>query len=549
MKGAVDMAGAATSSLRMSKWPWLAIWLGTGAALSLKLKQDALWDTKNYHIYNAWALLTDRYGRDIAAASLQSYFNPIPDLPYFVLATGPLDHHPQLLAALQGLWFGALGYLIMRISFRLAELQERKPSFADLMAVIIGASGTMAVSQAGTTTNEIMLAWLVLLGLYLLMPLFQRKAAPDMPLAAVAAGLCCGFAAGLKPTAIVYPPALCIALLFVSASTGRRLAYATTFAVGSTIGFLSSYGWWGWHLYHLTGNPVFPMFNQAFHSDLIPSTGNTDPRFMPRSVAQWLFYPFFWLERKSGIVTESPFSDPRYALAMLSILTLPILALRKRRHTGSEESESQHPAVRLIIVFAVVSYILWLALFSILRYAIPIEAMTGILLLIAVQAIFPGTQNKPAPTKRRNLALIVLLVLVAAATHYPNWGRIRFGGRVFDVAPSHIQSGSLVLVGGIPSAYAVPFFANAQSLDFIGLNWFVQSSNGHRLWDTIQQRIAAQKGPIYIVLRSGEEQPDINLLHEFLPNHVPADCHLIQSNLDSVNSGSTLKLCSVIASI
>jgi hypothetical protein len=546
-KEAIDVDSIAARSLRLNKWSWLALWLGIGAMLSLKLKQDGLWDTKNYHIYNVWAWLVGRHGRDIAAASLQSYFNPLPDLPYFVLATGPLDHWPRLLAALQGLWFGALGYLILRISFRLAQFQGRKPGSADVIATIIGVSGTMAVSQAGSTTNEIMLAWLVLLGFYLLMPLFQRETTARLYRSAALAGLFCGLAAGLKPTAIVYPPALCLALLCAPRSAEKRLALAAAFTILVIIGFLASYGWWGWHLYQLTGNPVFPMFNQLFHSDLIPPVGNTDHRFLPRDIAQWLFYPFFWLRNRADIVNEPAFSDPRYALAMLSLLLLPFATLLKGRRTRGVGVEPLHPVVWLVIVFTVVSYVLWLVLFSILRYAIPIEALTGILMLIAVQAILSHAPNKPAVTSRHKLVLLLLLVLAAATTHYPKWGRVPFGAQAFQVNPGNVPSNSLVLLGGIPSAYIAPFFANAQKLDFIGLNWFVQSSHGYRLWNNIQQRISAQQGPIYIVLRSDEEQSDIDLLQTFLPNHVPADCHLIQSNLDSENSASTLKLCTVIA--
>ena len=114
-------------SRHLDRLPWLGICLCIGALLSIKLGQDAFWDTKNYHLYNAWAFLNHRYARDIAPASMQSYFNPLLDVAYFLLSTGPLAHWLRMLAAVQGLWFGALCYMMLRITFRLAHYQHRKP--------------------------------------------------------------------------------------------------------------------------------------------------------------------------------------------------------------------------------------------------------------------------------------------------------------------------------------------------------------------------------------------------------------------------------------
>src|SRR5213595_3088398 len=55
--------------------------------LSLMLGQDDNWDLKNYHLYNAYALLHDRIGFDMAPAQWQSYFNPALDVPYYLLTS------------------------------------------------------------------------------------------------------------------------------------------------------------------------------------------------------------------------------------------------------------------------------------------------------------------------------------------------------------------------------------------------------------------------------------------------------------------------------
>ncbi|GLQ89561.1 hypothetical protein [Dyella flagellata] len=532
-----------TSKWSLDKQPWLGICLTVGALLSIKLKQDASWDLKNYHLYNAWALLNDRYARDLVPASMQSYFNPLLDLPYYLLSTGPLEQWPRLLAAVQGLWFGALCYVVLRIAFRLAEYQGRKPHWGDLIAVLIGVSGTMAVSQTGGTSNEIALAFFVLLGLYLLMPLFHG--AVQRPLLAVwLAGLSCGLAAGLKPTAIVYLPALGLAVLLAPATMGRRLKWGAAFTVGAALAFLLSYGWWGWHLYRLSGNPVFPLFNQIFRSDLIPPMSTVDARFLPRDAMQWVFYPFYWLHKRASLVTEPPFADPRYALTMLSLALIAVFALLGSRRKLSAARTVTHPVIRLFGVFLSLSYLFWLVLFSILRYAVAIEALTGIVMLMAVQAWIFIPRDDQTQQKIIGLSMGVLLVLIAATTHYPGWGRIRFGKQVFAITTNDVPPGSLVLLGGIPSAYLIPFFPHSQQIDFIGLNWFVQVSDRHRLWNTIQQRLEQRKGPLYIVLRQ-DDKDDLDLLHSLTPDLSIGDCRPILSNLDhepGVDSGD-LRLC------
>ena len=537
------MNGSTQHKWRLDKLPWLGVCLSVGALLSIKLKQDAFYDTKNYHLYNAWALISGRYKHDIEPASKQSYFNPLLDLPYFLLSTGPLQHWPRTLAAVQGLWFGALCFMVLRIAFRLAEYQGRKPHWSDLIAIIIGVSGTMAVSQTGIASNEIPLAVFVLLSLYLLMPLFHGVS--EKPLRAVfVAGLSCGLAAGLKSTAVVYVPALGLALLLAPVEIGRRLQWGVVFAASAGVAFLLSYGWWGWHLYQLSGNPFFPLFNQLFRSDLMPPVSMIDLRFMPRDGVQWAFHPFYWLKNQAHIVTEVPFADPRYALAMLSLLLIATFTIFRPWQKKDADKTTTHACIRFITVFVSLSYLFWLMLFSILRYAVAIEAMTGIVMLIAVQAVILFLRGHRIDMKSVGVSMGVLLLLIAATTRYPDWGRIRFGKQVFTVSTGEIKPGSLVLIGGVPSAYIIPFFPNAKQIDFIGLNGFVRISNGYRLWNTIQQRLMEQKNPIYVVLRS-DDKNDLDLLHRLIPDLSDLNCQPILSNIDQgpASGSSDLRLC------
>ncbi|MET0331737.1 MAG: hypothetical protein ABW154_09945 [Dyella sp.] len=528
--------------LQPSLW-LLLVCLTIGALLSITLGQDASWDLKNYHLYNAFAFLHGRTYRDLAAAGMQSFFNPLPDLPYYLLGTSVLERWPRLLAAYQGLWYGVLLFTLCFIATRLADLQRRSINWADVLAIVIGATGTMLVSQTGSSSNEVPLACLILLGVMQLLPLYGEQ--PDRTIRrALLAGLCCGLAVGLKPTAVIYPPAMALALLL--SLRPHRLAWRVAMLYGTSalVGFVVSYGYWGWHLYQLTGNPIFPLFNQVFHSDWVAATNGTDPHFRPRDTLQWLFYPFYWLPKNQWLVTEVRFSDPRYALVMLTLATLLWLRLRKRA-----ERAVIAPGTVFIAIFVAMAYINWMVLFSILRYAIPIEALSGFLILAALQAIDVRRQAVVGGARRIIHQMLLALLLVAVLSHYPSWGRGTYANKAFDIAPLTIEPDSKVVVLGAPQAYLAPFFAQAASIDFVGITWFTRSAQGSRLWRLTQARIEQHHGPLY-ALRRNDDASDEQTLHLMLPQASFTDCQLIHSPLEFDRRGRDnslqLQLCRIV---
>lgn len=520
----------------------LPVCLLFGVLCTMLMRQDASWDLRNYHLYNPWALLHGRLTLDLAAAGLQTYFNPLLDVPYYLLGTGPLAHLPRLLAALQGLWYGGMVFVLLRIAVRLADLQGRPLGAAYLLAVAIGATGTMVVSQAGLSSNEIPLAMLVLSAVCLLLPVCAPDAADRPGRRALFAGLLCGLAAGLKPTAIVYAPALCCALLVALAGRKGVWRLCMLFGAAASAGFLLAYGWWGWTLWRLTGDPVFPMFNQFFHSNWVSAVSGTDPRFLPRSIGQWLFYPFYWLRAGKMLVTEPTFADPRYALAMIALATLAVVAWLRR---GRQPPGGR--AVRLLAVFVVLAYVAWMVLFSILRYAIPIEALTGLLLLLALQAL-PHPAVGSAAVARPWLAwgMASLLLVSGGCSHYPSWGRTPYADRVFDVHAPAIEPGSLVVVIGQPLAYIIPFVSQARSSRFVGLTSLSEKAADHELGVLTRERLRAHAGTIYALLE-GHTADGLAVLQRWLPGaRFAGACEAVSTNLQNRPAdGGGPRLCRV----
>ena len=174
-----------------SKDPWLTpqegLFLGLvmlgWAVFVVSLGKDMSWDFRNYHWYAPYAFLNGRMGFDVAVAHHASYYNPLVDVPFYLLAT----HAPAWLAlgmlgAVQGANIVPL-YLIAR-----TRSTFRKRRLAAAMLSLVCMTGGMTLSLAGTTYYDNIMSVLVLSGLALLIT--QRDGAGTRR--AVARGGDCG---------------------------------------------------------------------------------------------------------------------------------------------------------------------------------------------------------------------------------------------------------------------------------------------------------------------------------------------------------------------
>ena len=52
--------------------------------LAWRLGQEVGWDLRNYHFYVPHLLIHGRFAQDVEPAGVQTYFNPLLDLPFYV---------------------------------------------------------------------------------------------------------------------------------------------------------------------------------------------------------------------------------------------------------------------------------------------------------------------------------------------------------------------------------------------------------------------------------------------------------------------------------
>lgn len=429
-----------------------------GAIRAGAIGQDANWDQQNYHLYDAYGFLHGRLLLDVAPAGNQSYFNPLPYLPFYLLIeTFP----PRIAAMVLGALQASVCILILVIAREVAgSAAERSTRWAVFAALVISAASPVAISELGTSFADLMLSIPVLLALCVMLPVGPARRRARLLLFLAAASM--GAGAGLKLTNTVFCIGLAAACVVGWRTTRERLVALLCTALGGMAGFLVADGFWALQLWQAFRNPVFPYYNNIFRSPDYPPVPLYDPEWIPKSIGDGLSYPFQWALGKRPSL-ELAFRDTRY-LALI-LLTAAAAAIAVARRPGSPQADAVADdagrARRRLAVFAAVSFPLWLFQFGYQRYLIPLELLLGPLSLCALAAIFgPKRQAGPA----------LLLAAVAAVTmKAPDWGHVKWSGSWYALnVPAALQGDSLYFLGDPPLGYVAALFPpNARFLDLI----------------------------------------------------------------------------------
>lgn len=455
--------------------------------LSLGLGQDDNWDLHNYHIYNPFALLNGKIGFDLAPAQWQSYFNPGLDLLYYGLVrTMPAQLAGFIMGTLHGLNF----VLALGIA-RVLLLAGAAPRFRlPLLLALAGCAGPGYLSEIGNSMGDNMTALCVLGSLLIVLSRWELLPRAAVPL--LAAGLLMGVGVGLKLTNATYALALCLALLTVAGTLWRRVRIAFTFGVGVLGGIAASAGFWYWKMWTVFGNPLFPQFNDRFHGPLAAAIGIGDTGWLPKGLAEKLLWPF--------IITLHPERTIEVALhqVMWPILYVAFcaLVLRKLRAAvlGADSVPPMQPQARAFLIFYALSYVVWLNLFGIYRYLIPIELLAPLALWLVAHALMPASFA-------RGVTGYVVALWCAAIFPLANWGHAGWSAQAFEAKVPAIaqpaQSMVFTVHGDPPMGWLVPFFPT--ELAFVALGSGFPESEGFR--KRVFGMIGGRSGPLYVMLQ------------------------------------------------
>jgi len=498
---------------RLSWLPPLLICLAIGATASVLMGQDANWDLRNYHLYNPFALLHGRLWRDLMPAGPQSYFNPLLDVPYYVLAVGPLAAWPRMLAPVAGLPFGLLLFATFSLADWVLDETGGPRRLLPWLAAAMGGTAAATVSEIGTTLNDIPVAALVVGAL--------AVGGPGCVLRPVrwrlfCAGAMVGAAVALKLTCLVLAPGVLLGFLLTATTWRTRLTVTVMFGAGAALMALLLAGPWAFMVAQRYGSPTFPLMNGLFHSDWYPPYDFYDRRFLPRSTLQAWFYPFWWLRLNASLVSELPFRDARLSLAMLAV---PVLLACSMRAEASRRRRTL-----TLVAASVLGYVLWLRMFSILRYAVALEAFAGVLTVLALRELC-------AVMVPRLAAPVVATLLLAALvwhTQVLDWWRVPYRDQVFDVDAVVLPPHSLVLATGQPVAMMIPFL-DAPDMRAVGITNATLDARGFRLYDETVGIIRHHDGPVFALV---DQASDLSMVPaEAGVAFDPAQCRPIRNNI------------------
>src|SRR5262245_28612395 len=292
--------------------------------LALSLGQDANWDLRNYHWYNPYAFLNDRFGLDLAPGT---FYNPLLDVPLFlsaqVLSARLIGF---LLGTIQGLNFVLLYLLARRLCPTWAQWRG---GAGGVLIALVGFFGGGALGLLGTTFYDNVVSIPILGALVLALRALERS---DVAIEWGLAGLLVGAVIGLKLPTAIYGVGFSVACLAVRGTIRIRLARTAAFGGTALVGLLATGGFWMWHLWSTFGNPIYPYFNDWFGSAYALSATYRDERFIPTSWSEALFFPIvFTLD--SLETGEVLFRDLRILALFLIAIATVLFTLLKRRDT------------------------------------------------------------------------------------------------------------------------------------------------------------------------------------------------------------------------
>lgn len=393
--------------------------------------QDVNYDARNYHLYASLAFLEGAHAGDLLPAGVQTFLNPLASLPAAWLYHGSQWVGPLLPTLLLSLLQGLALVVLYGIGLRLFH-GDRPLAF---VAALFGGTGSLALSEAGNTMADLTLALLSVSSLALAL------AAAEAPTLrgrrwrlAMAAGLA-GAGVGMKLTVVITLPLLLMVALLgplrprtlrawllevLGDSSGALLAFALSLILFASPQVVLAGRY--------TGNPVFPLFNQHFRSPLHEDAPSTEERFLPDSPVAFVLAPLFeftdsffppfnpamGLQTRRSEVLYRDLRSVLWATATLALLLLPAWRTRLRR-----------PSLALVLGLAA-SYISWLALTAIGRYAIPLQLLQGLVIGLACEALATSLSSGSGRWLRPASLCGALLALVLVSQVTPSWGRSSF---------------------------------------------------------------------------------------------------------------------------
>ncbi|WP_158046134.1 hypothetical protein [Skermanella pratensis] len=430
--------------------------LGSGL-LSLHMGKSMAWDLLHYHYYNGYAFLNDRLGYDIVPAVFHTFLNPALDIAFYAGVEA-------LPARAVGFILGAIHGVNVIMLFHCARLVlgPRVRGFAampNLLPGFLAVAGFGTAAAMGTlgSWHHDLIASLFFLGALLILLARPAAGVPRAPklLRPACAGLVVGIGLGLKLTLAPFVLAIVAAPLAAAGRVRDRMLACVAAGAAAGMGLMLSAGFWMARMQAEFGNPFFPFFNRLFESPFAGAGEGRDLRYLPADVLEYLVYPVLF-SFDGDRISEAPWRDFRLLAAFAVAIALLAAALTNRmvrwRLNGGTFTG---PNARMLLWTALVGYAGWLVLFSIYRYAVPLEMLVPLLLCVMLVALF-GTRAGVYATG----ACCLLLVMTTSKADFArrDWGDDPFVGASVPTQYRGLRDAVILMAGRSADAHFIPAF-------------------------------------------------------------------------------------------
>lgn len=439
------------SGMSRSQTSWVSLLAVTlGALLSWLKGQDTNWDLLNYHHYVAYAFLHDRLALDLAAADLQSYFNPSLDIPIYWL-NERLD--ARLVGGLVGAWHALIFVFTLLIARDVWPATARGSSL--LLTALTGVLAPAFWGGLGNSMGDNAAAVLALAALWCAVRFIKHEAA-DVGSGGwwlAGAGFLLGLCTALKLTNGSVAVALGLALLITVRAPKACVKVVVLMVPTGVLGFALGGGWWFHQVWQQFGNPFFPQFGKLFPSEFADSVAVVDRRFIPESVGAYLLRPLL-MPFKSEITSEFfvlPLLWPVWFGAGVLYL---FKALKARWQSTVVSALIWSPAQQLVLCFVLLAVCFWEALFGIYRYAVALEPLLPLCVVLLLWR--SGFVERFQPWLRRVFIASMVCTLLGGSV---NWGHTGWAERSFRPASAMRVEGlrPFVLMVGTGNSWLIPF--------------------------------------------------------------------------------------------
>lgn len=475
--------------------------------VSLWLGADTNWDLANYHLYNAFSLLNGKLSIDLAPAGMQTYFNPVLDVPYYLMS---LYFPAPLIGFIMGAVHGINFVLLAGITFKaLPNLPAEDRLRVPLLLTVFGCLTANFLSAIGNTMGDDTTSILLLGSLLMILHGWTNLSESGIRsiLIVIFAGLLAGLGAGLKLTNVVYALALCVSFCVVQVSWAIRFRIAFLFGIGVLIGMTITGGYWIYEMWRQFGNPLFPQFSAFFPNPLTQSIAVLDVVWRPKNGLETAFWPFlFSLNPKR--VGQLGLHQIIWPVVYVLFWYWSAKTLIKNKTTATS---SLSPPARYIVAVVAIGYVIWMEFFSIQRYLVPIEVCTPLVVFILLTQLMH--YRKARKVAVWILAMTSAIVLLGGLS---TWGHASWSEKMFriDLPPLDVPAKTTaILVGGDPPYgwIAAQFPSEVAFVQVQGNFPEAMPGYGNQINEIVKKR----GGPVFAIFQGQKQSSRINQIASF----------------------------------